>query len=76
MPQLRGSRNMWSGYSGATGFCHSLVHEQDNKITNDQFRCAMHCQRHTPCSHKAISWQVISGLKKLISFPTWPRGNY
>ena len=27
--------------------------------TNDQFTCSMHCQRHTPCSHKAISWQVL-----------------
>lgn len=52
-----------SGYADASGFCHSLIHEQDKKIMNDQFRCAMHCQRHTPCSHKAISWQVISGLK-------------
>lgn len=30
-----------------------------DKIMNDRLRCAMLCQRHTPCSHKAISWQVV-----------------
>lgn len=33
--------------------------DRADKIMNDQFRCAMHCQRHTPHSHKAISWQVL-----------------
>lgn len=30
-----------------------------DKTMSDQLRCAMRCQRHTPCSHKAISWQVL-----------------
>lgn len=59
-------------HADTSGFCHSLAHEQDNKIMNDQLRCATHCQRHTPCSHKAISWQVISGLKNWFHFQPGP----
>lgn len=72
LPQPWGSRSIGSVYARASGFYHSLVHEQDNKIMNDQFRCAMHCQRHTPCSHKAISWQVFSGLKNWFHFQPGP----
>lgn len=54
-----GHRAPQGAHTDASGFCHSPAQKQGDKVTNDQFRCATHCQRHTPCSHKAISWQGL-----------------
>lgn len=59
-PSHRGCmKHMEEKYAGASGFGHSPVQNQGRENYDDQFWCAMHCQRHTPCSHKAISWQVL-----------------
>lgn len=59
-PTVRDVRHTWDRNMQAPQAAATPQHKHRVKRTmNDRFRCAMHCQRHTPCSHKAISWQVL-----------------